>query len=73
MNKEKYLIDTLKRLIENNLWDLYQSKLEYVMNHETKSGDNYHWIKGQQEVMGDTITLLENVISSHHDIIDGQS
>tara|TARA_Y100000591_G_C21234311_1_gene406027 strand:- start:56 stop:286 length:231 start_codon:yes stop_codon:yes gene_type:complete len=70
MEKQKYLVDTLRRLIKNNLWDLYQSKMEYVVNHETKSGENYHWIKGQQEVMGDIITLLENVIEQNQHIIN---
>jgi hypothetical protein len=62
--KNQETIDTINRLINNNLIDLYNSKKNYIENHNTRSGDNYHWIKGQYEVMGDIITLLDNTIKA---------
>jgi len=57
-------------LIDNNLIDLYNSKKRFIENHETRSGDNYHWIKGQEEVMGDIITLMENTIIGLNSVIE---
>jgi len=70
MNKRQHTIDTLQSLIDNNLIDLYNSKKRFIENHETRSGDNYHLIKGQYEVMGDIITLMENTIIGLNSVIE---